>query len=183
MCEPGASADIMSLPGACRQSGSVRQPEVKVDSYELMKTLHVLSAVVWVGGAATIQVLAIRAQRAAEPGRMATFAKEAEWVGQRIFLPVSLLLLALGIGMVIEEEAWGFGDTWIVIGLVGIVFSALVGSAFLGPESGRVGKLMDAEGPESPEVTRRLRRLFLVSRIELAVLMLVVADMVIKPGL
>ena len=157
--------------------------EVKVDSYELMKTFHVLAAVVWVGGAVTIQTLAIRAQRAAEPGRMAAFAKEAEWVGMRIFLPVSVLLLALGIGMVINEEAWGFGDTWILIGLGGILFSILVGALFLGPESGKIGKLIDAEGDDSPEVKRRLSRIFLVSRIELVILLAVVADMVIKPGL
>ena len=154
-----------------------------MDSYELMKTFHVLAAVIWVGGAATLQVLAIRATQASEPGRIAAFAKEAEWVGMRIFLPVSVLLLALGIGMVINEEAWGFGDTWILIGLGGILFSILVGALFLGPESGRIGNLIDAEGGDSPEVTRRLKRIFLISRIELVILMLIVDDIVIKPGL
>ena len=154
-----------------------------MDSYELMKTFHVLAAVIWVGGAAAVQVLAIRTVRAANPERTATFAKEAEWLGMRVFLPATLLLLALGIGMVIEQEAWAFGDTWILIGLGGILFSALVGSFFLGPESGRVGNLIETEGADSPEVARRLRRLFLISRIELVVLVLVVADMVIKPGL
>ena len=154
-----------------------------MDSYELMKTFHVLAAVIWVGGAAAVQVLAIRTLRASEPGRMAAFAKDGEWVGTRVFLPASVLLLALGIGMVIENEAWGFGDTWILIGLGGILFSILVGSLFLGPESGRIGNLIDAEGADSPEVTRRLKRIFLISRIELVILLLVVADMVIKPGL
>ncbi|MDQ4146052.1 MAG: DUF2269 domain-containing protein [Actinomycetota bacterium] len=154
-----------------------------MDLYELLKTFHVIAAVVWVGGATTIQIMAIRATSSKDPSKITSLAGDAEWIGQRVFLPSSLLLLALGIAMVVKEEAWAFGDTWIVIGLGGILSSALVGSLFLGPESGRIGRLIEAEGPETPEVQSRLRRIFVISRIELVVLLIVVADMVVKPGL
>ena len=36
---------------------------------------------------------------------------------------------------------------------------------------------------ESPEVQARIRRIFLVSRIELVLLLAVVFDMVVKPGM
>ena len=158
------------------------EPEVDMDAFEVMKTFHVLAAVIWVGGAAATQIYAMRATNSNDPTRMATLAKEAEFVGTRVFLPASLLVLALGIAMVIDRPEIAFGDTWIVLGLTGILFSALVGSIFLGPESGRIGKLIDAEGADSPEVNRRLKRIFLVSRIELVVLLLVVVDMVVRPG-
>lgn len=153
-----------------------------MDTFEVLKTLHVLAAVIWVGGAAATQVYAIRATNSNDPTRMAALAKDAEFVGTRVFTPASLLVLGLGIWMVIDREEIAFGDTWIVLGLIGILFSALVGSIFLGPESGRIGKLIDAEGAESPEVSRRLKRIFLVSRVELVVLLLVVVDMVVRPG-
>ena len=153
-----------------------------VDLFETLKMFHVLAAVIWVGGAAAVQVFAIRTVAASDPHRMAAFAKDAEWVGTRVFTPASLLVLALGIWMVIDNPGIGFGDTWIVLGLGGIIFSALVGSIFLGPESGRIGKLIDAEGADSPEVQRRLKRIFLVSRVELVILLLVVVDMVVRPG-
>lgn len=38
-------------------------------------------------------------------------------------------------------------------------------------------------GPEDAEYQQRLRRIFLVSRIELLLLILVVLDMTVKPGL
>lgn len=149
--------------------------------YELLKTIHVLFAVIWVGGAATVQVLATRLSRANEPGRLAAFAKDIEFVGTRVFTPSSVVVLAAGIWMV-AISGWDFIDLWIVFGLIGIAFSATVGAAFLGPESGRIGRLIEAKGPEDTEVTARLNRIFLVSRVELVVLLLIVINMVVKPG-
>jgi hypothetical protein len=60
--------------------------------------------------------------------------------------------------------------------------SFILGAGFIGPESGRIRKLMETQGPASPEVQRRIERIFLVSRIELLFLILVVFDMVVKPG-
>lgn len=153
-----------------------------MDLFESLKMVHVLAAVIWVGGAAAVQVFAIRTLAASEPARIAAFAKDAEWVGTRIFTPASLIVLGMGVWMVIDRPEIAFGDTWIVLGLGGIIFSALVGSLFLGPESGRIGNLIEAEGADSPEVQRRLRRIFLISRVELAILLLIVVDMVVRPG-
>jgi uncharacterized membrane protein len=149
--------------------------------YELLKTIHVLFAVIWVGGAATTQILATRLSRANDPGRMAAFAKDIEFVGTRVFAPASVIVLGAGIWMV-ADSGWSFTDLWIVFGLAGIAFSATVGSAFLGPESGRIGRLIEAKGPADSEVTARLNRIFLISRVELVILLLIVVNMVVKPG-
>lgn len=149
--------------------------------YELLKTIHVFFAVIWVGGAATTQVLATRLARANEPARLAAFAKDIEFVGKRIFTPSSLLVLAAGIWMVVITGI-NFTDLWIIFGLVGIAFSATIGATFLGPESGRIGRLIEARGPEDSEVTGRIKRIFVVSRVELVVLLLIVINMVVKPG-
>jgi hypothetical protein len=71
----------------------------------------------------------------------------------------------------------------VAFGFAGWLFSAIVGSAYLGPESGRLSKLVEERGPEDPEYLRRLARIFFVSRIELIILIIVVLDMTIKPGL
>ena len=63
------------------------------------------------------------------------------------------------------------------------LLSFIAGSAYLGPESGRLSKLVEERGPEDAEYQRRLSRIFFVSRIELVLLILVVLDMAIKPGL
>jgi hypothetical protein len=43
--------------------------------------------------------------------------------------------------------------------------------------------MFEAEGANSPGAAALLRKVFLASRIELVLLVLIVADMVIKPGL
>ena len=58
----------------------------------------------------------------------------------------------------------------------------ITGAGFLGPESARLGKLSAERDPADPEIQQRIKRIFLVSRIDLVVLIVVVADMVFKPG-
>ena len=153
-----------------------------MNRYEWLLFFHIAAAVVWLGGGVAIQVLAIRANRTDDPARMTTIAHEAEWFGTRIFLPSSLLVLVLGIILTIDGP-WDFGQTWVILALIGYGLSFVTGAAFLGPESGRIGKLLAAEGPDSTAVRARIQRIFLVSRIELVLLYLIVLDMVIKPGL
>jgi uncharacterized membrane protein len=153
-----------------------------VNRYEWLLFFHIAAAIVWLGSGVAVQVLAFRASRAGDPARMVTIAHEAEWFGMRIFLPSSLTVLVLGIILTVDGP-WDFGQTWIILALIGWGLSFVTGAAFLGPESGRIGKLLAAEGPESPAVRARIQRIFLVSRIELVLLYLIVLDMVVKPGL
>jgi hypothetical protein len=96
-------------------------------------------------------------------------------------MPASLIVLVFGVWAVFEGS-WSWGDFWILWGLAGIVFSAIVGATFLGPESAKIGALSAQRGAEDSEVVRRRDRLVLVSRIELVILLSVVLVMVAKPG-
>lgn len=151
-----------------------------IETYEWFLAAHILAAVIWVGGALAVQVFALRAQRASEPARMGAVAADAEWIGTRIFIPASLAVVVFGF-LLIAEADYDY-DFWIVFAIAVWVLSFLVGSAFLGPESGRLDKLIAAKGLDDGEVQRRMRRIFLISRIELVLLVLVVLDMALKPG-
>jgi uncharacterized membrane protein len=61
-----------------------------MDLYELLLAIHILAAVIWVGGATALQVLAFRTVRTDDGARIAYFAGEAEWVGMRVFFPTSV---------------------------------------------------------------------------------------------
>lgn len=149
--------------------------------YETLKFIHVLMAIVWVGGGVLIQLLALRAVRSKEPGRLAAFSGDAEWVGLRVFMPASLLALVTGIWAAADADI-DFGQAWISIGFLGVLVSFFVGMGFLGPESGRIKALVQDRGPDDPAVRQRVRRIMAVSRIELLVLVVVVWAMVAKPG-
>jgi uncharacterized membrane protein len=141
-----------------------------------------LAAVIWVGGAFTLQVLLFKATRAGDLARSAALGQDAAYVGQRVFFHASVAILFFGIWMVVDQPAWAFGQTWIVIGLAVSILSAAVGMAYFGPESQRLGTMAAERGLNDTEVQSRLKRLTLISRIELLLLFLVVADMVAKPG-
>jgi hypothetical protein len=85
--------------------------------------------------------------------------------------------------MVVVNEAWTIGQLWIVLALIGIGVTVIAGAGFFGPESRRIGSLVEQRGAVDPEVRPRLRRVNVLSRLDLLLLLLIVTDMVIKPGL
>jgi uncharacterized membrane protein len=118
-----------------------------VNAYPWLLFLHILAAVVWVGGAIMLNILNTRSIRSADPARVITAARETAWVGTRVIAPSTLVLLALGIIMVLISDAWTIGQLWIILALVlwGITFAT--GAFYLGPEAGRIGKLIDERNP------------------------------------
>ncbi len=148
--------------------------------YTFFKSVHVIAAVIWVGGAAVTQLYALRALATNDGKRQAEFAKDAEVIGMRTFTPASLVLFLAAIGMMVNAH-WPWGQNWTVLGLVAWGASFVVGAGFLGPESGRLAKLIAEQGPDSPAVTARIRRILMVSRCELVLLLVVIWNMVVKP--
>jgi Predicted integral membrane protein (DUF2269) len=151
-----------------------------VTLYTVLLSIHILMAVIWLGGAFMTQINAVLAIRAARPPELVRFLHDTEAIGLRVFLPASLILVATGFGLIAEGN-WDF-ELWIILALAVWVGSVITGAGFLGPESGRIGAIVEREGPESPAALARIKRIFLISRIELTLLLLLVIDMVVKPG-
>jgi uncharacterized membrane protein len=153
------------------------------DTYKWLLAFHILLAVVWVGSNTAIQIFVIRALRAG-PDRLAYFASEIEWYGTRVLIPSSLTLVILGFILLHDSSgAYDLGQGWVTFGFVVWILSFISGATYLGPESGRLSKMAEERGPDDPEYKRRIKRIFMVSRIELLLLVLVVLDMTVKPGL
>jgi uncharacterized membrane protein len=151
--------------------------------YNWIKAGHVLAAIVWVGGGIFIQIYVSRLRGANDQVRLMGFAKDIEKLGTMVFLPSSIVVLLLGIALVWYSPAWEITQLWVILGLIGIANTIVVGAVFLGPEGGRIARLAEERGPEDAEVARRTQRIFTISRFDIAVLVLVVIDMVVKPGL
>jgi uncharacterized membrane protein len=153
-----------------------------VSYYEFLLFGHLLFVAVWVGTDVSLQLFALRARRAG-PERMVTFLADVEWLGLRLLNPTSLLVLIFGVLLVIDSEAWELSQFWVAAGLAAFLASAITGAGFLGPETGRLGKMAEERGVDDPELQRRISRIFVISRIELVILVLIILDMVVKPGL
>jgi uncharacterized membrane protein len=150
--------------------------------YEFLLFVHVSMAAIWVGGATMIQFFGLRAMRASDPMRLVDLGGDIEWIGNRVLVPSAALAVVSGVLMVTDSDFWGFGDDWIIIGIVLFAITFLAGALFFGPESGRLGKLVEAEGPTSPAVLAKLRRLLALTRADLMLLFLILFDMAVKPS-
>lgn len=148
--------------------------------FALFKLVHVLVAVFWVGGGLMLTILALRAERSGEPEELASIARQAAFVGERMFAPGGLVVLVMGIAMVINEHL-GWGTFWIDAGLVGYAATFLTGVAVLSPLAKKVATLLDEQGAAAAETQAAIQRILLVARVDVGVLLLVVADMLMKP--
>ncbi len=150
-------------------------------SYELLLALHVFAVVVWVGGDLTLTTLGIRYERLSDPETLAVIGKVGTWIGTRVYTPA--LFAAFGLGVAVLEKAdLPWGTFWVVFGVAGWVVAATVGVGFVGPELGRIDKAAQELGPDSEEVRRRVRRLFMIFRFDTALLALIVLVMTAKPS-
>src|SRR5438067_9745818 len=148
--------------------------------YALYKFVHVTVSVFWVGGGVLLTVLGLRAERADDPNEVVTLARWAAFVGEKLFAPAGGIVLAMGIAMTIDNH-WGWGTFWIDFGLVGYAVTTITGMAFLSPQAKRIAEYSVSKGPTAPETLAAISRILLIARIDVAVLLLVVADMVTKP--
>ena len=148
--------------------------------YHFVLYVHVICAVIWVGGALYAQMLALRVSRSDDPSELPRLGRNIEYIGSRVFMPAAILLFIAGAIMTLQ--AWSFGQLWVAVSVALWILSAAAGAIYLGPRAKRVAALFDAEGPESVGGRQLLGRLFLVSRLELVSFAVIIGLMVFKPG-
>jgi hypothetical protein len=148
--------------------------------YELLLTLHVLAMGLWFGSGIAILVMATRARSNATA--FGTLAVNAGWWAGRAHPAAGVTLLLTGFAMVADADL-DLGETWIWLAIVGLVIAFAIGGALIGRTSNALTKEIEGAGGVLTEQSRPLAdQLLLYARLELAVLVLVVADMVAKPG-
>jgi uncharacterized membrane protein len=148
--------------------------------YSIFRVVHVVLAVFWVGGGLTLTILGLRAERLNDPSEITTLARQASFVGEKLFAPAGLLVFLMGIAMVVNGDL-GWNHFWVIAGLVGYAATFATGLGVLTPLTKKIDALMTEKGPDAPETQAAIRRVLLVVRFDVAVLLLVVADMTVKP--
>jgi uncharacterized membrane protein len=149
-------------------------------SYFIYLALHITSIVIWVGGDLTLTTLGVVFERKGDSDALAQLGKMGGWIGPHVYTPALFAALGFGIALV-EKGHWGWNHFWIDFALAGWAVTASAGVTFIGPELGRIGRAAEELGPTSPEVGRRVKRLFTIFRFQTALLVVIVIDMGAKP--
>ena len=147
--------------------------------YDFIKTIHVLSIATWFGSSLAITVIGLRSLR--QGAAFGPFALDAGWWAGRAHPAAGVLLLLTGGYM--TSDRWDFSELWIILAVVGLVVAMGIGGALIGRASTELTRGIEAGGGTMTAELRPVAdRLLTASRLEILVLVLVIADMVIKPG-
>ncbi len=150
--------------------------------YDFLLTVHILAALVWVGGGISMHILGRRVLKRGDAEEIYKFSAEVNVIGMRIYAPTSLILLVAGI-LLVNEAGYDFSQLWITLAFVGWIISFIIGVGYYGPQDKKLQALVAADGPTASGAVENVRQALMVNSIEILILTLVVVDMTIKPGL
>ncbi|MGB7860302.1 MAG: DUF2269 family protein [Acidimicrobiia bacterium] len=145
--------------------------------YQVLVVVHILSAMVWVGGGFVLVAVERRAYKMDGVTGANDMMKRLEWTDNMIFTPAPLLAVATGITMVAISEAWAFSQPWVYLALALIAIEFVSGYRDLA----RMKKAQRV-GVESPQFRNALKAYLRFTPIAIGLLGVIVVLMVYKPG-
>ncbi len=138
--------------------------------------LHIVSVVVYLGGAVTITIQATGA--AGIPRQFLRLAKQAD----RAIGIGAVLTLLTGVGLVVESDFWSFSMFFVWFGIGALVLSGAVDGLYTRRKTAAIEAAIDNEGPDSQTVTGHLQQVVVVNGAVLVLLLTVIWAMVFKAG-
>ena len=145
--------------------------------------IHVLAAMVWVGGGVTLTLLGVRARSSPDPHAIGQFAKTLPYVGVRVLAPAVVLVLVTGVWMVVTSAGWKFTQLWVQLALGLFAIAALVGAGYLSRVGIQLERAVGAGGSGREATGSLVNRWLFGYSVVLVALLVIVWDMVFKPGL
>jgi uncharacterized membrane protein len=153
-----------------------------LNAYGVLKTLHVLSVVVWVGGVTGMSIVTWRLRTERNREVLAALLRQATSFGQRIAGPASFIVLLTG-PMMVGMAHIGFGTFWLLWGFAGLTAHFWIGATALRRRANTLMALASSSAEEDAALLLAARSLWSVQLIYLAIMAAVVAAMVLKPTL
>lgn len=144
---------------------------------ELLLILHIAGAGVWLG-ANVLQAVVPRMAADHGTAAVAGWYRVAAKLGNRVYVPVSVLILVTGIFLVLQIDAYGFGTRFVTVGLGMIVIGAVLGVVVFERTSNVVAEAIEA-GDEGT-VKAAVAKVAGFGALDTALLLLTIAAMVTR---
>ncbi len=146
--------------------------------FKAVLAVHILAAVVWVGGGVVLGLFGIIERSAADNALTVDYLRRAGRIRLWVFLPTSFVLLGCGFGLIALAH-YPLRDVWLDLALAGWFCSLALSTGYLTPATeDLVHRFTTSPDAELGALVRRLR---LASLVESVILVLVVIDMVVRP--
>lgn len=146
---------------------------------EVLLIIHVLAAAAWIGAAGAQFVIMPRMIRAGD-GTASTWMETIVQLGRVYYTPAALVILASGVGLVLDSPVYEFEQLFVVIGVAMVLIAGGLGGGVYGPR-GREAAAAFAAGDAgtAKTATGTITR---VAGVEIALLVVTVASMVYRWG-
>jgi uncharacterized membrane protein len=151
------------------------------DIYDWLVLAHVLAAMAWFGSLVVLAAFAALILRGGEPAEAGRFIGKLRVIGPLALAPAPIVLLAAGLGLVGDSDAWDFGQGWVQLGLGLFAAAFLVGAAHQS-RTALAAERAAARG-DHDAAAAQLRRWAWGTALMLALIVVATWDMVFKPGL
>jgi uncharacterized membrane protein len=147
--------------------------------YLLLKFLHVVFAMVWVGGVIALTTFSLLLLRTSDRPFLVSLTRYSEIVGARVTGPAAGLTILAGIG-----AAWyghlGF-PFWILFGVATFVIIVLMGAIMFRRAGMEFSRLLNQPDADERAIAAGQRRMAVQQLIMIVLLLLTVWAMVFKP--
>ncbi len=148
--------------------------------YDWLLFGHVLGAMVWLGGLATLTLFGTQVRRSGDAAAVGRFVGSLRVIGPVLLTPAVVLVFVFGVWMVGDSAAWDLGQRWVRLALGLFVLAFVIGAAFQSRTAVLAQCAVDAN--DDREAVHQLRRWSWGMLVILILLLLITWDMVFKPG-
>jgi uncharacterized membrane protein len=153
-----------------------------INVYAVLKLLHVLSVIAWIGGVLSLSVVVWRLRNERNREILAALLRQATSFGEKIAGPASVIVLLTGPAMVGMAHI-GFGTLWVLAGFAGMTAHFWIGATLLRTRTKKLAGLAETPSGDDAALLAAARGLWSAQLIYLGLLALVVVAMVLKPTL
>ena len=140
--------------------------------------VHIAAIAVWFGGSIMNGVINAKIAGTSDMSAKATLARSEVNLGTQVYMPVAILTLLTGIGLVVVGD-FQFESIWVSFGFLAIIVSAVLGPVKFKPLSEQIAA--GYEGGEVAAAEGASKQIAMWSTVNTLLLFVAIVLMVIKP--
>jgi uncharacterized membrane protein len=152
-----------------------------MNAYSILKFLHVLSVVFWIGGLAALAFATWRVAKERNRAVLTAVLRQSVSYGRIVVGAAAGIVLLSGLAMVGIGHV-GFRTFWVWFGYGGVLVHGFIGGFLIRKRAAELLQLASASGNDVALVAAA-RRLWNTQLVYLILLAIVIASMVLKPTL
>ena len=150
--------------------------------FSVLKFLHIVAAITWVGGVITITLVNARLASTRNSAAMAALASVGGFLGQRVFGPAAAVTLLAGLATALNA-GFPMGSLWIIWGFLVILLSFGMTATVTRSTAQRLGALAATPNSDAAQIAALQNRLWVLTALNILLLLSAVWAMISKPML